>query len=134
MRSCGYRLADITSVGELLATLHGLAATAAVTRNRALADELRILACTYRHDIQYKISAEAELMICLQAAASRSGLDDWREFVGNWLEELAFDELEGSDGEVLLLQLRYLCQIVPGLWTCCERAYAALSAYNKSVH
>ena len=134
MRSCGYRLADITSTGELLATLHGLAATAAVTRNRALADELRILARTYRHDIQYKISAEAELMICLQAAASRSGLDDWREFVGNWLEELAFDELEGSDGEVLLLQLRYLCQIVPGLWTRCERAYAALSAYNKSVH
>ncbi len=131
---CGYRLADIKGVGEFLATLHGLAAVAAVSRNRTLADELRVLARVYRHDIQYKISAEAELMICLQAAASRTGPDDWREFVGNWLEELAFDELKGDDGEVLLLHLRYLCRIVPGLWASCERAYAALTAYNKRVH
>ena len=127
-----YRLANIEDKSQLLTILNGLATVAAVTRNRQLADELRILVRRYKHEDQYALSINEALIICLVAAASRADLNDWREFVGDWLTELAFSELENDDGEVLLWQLRCLCHAVPELWVSCGRADAALMAYNAS--
>lgn len=71
-------------------------------------------------------------MICLKAASSCVALNDWRDFVGDWLTELAFNDLEGKDGEVLHSYLQCLCRAVPELWISCGRADAALMAYNNS--
>jgi hypothetical protein len=127
-----YRLANIEDRSQLLAILNGLATVAAVTRNRTLADELRVLVRRYKHDAQYGLSIDEALMIGLVAGASRADLNDWREFVGEWLTELAFSELENDDGDVLLSHLRCLCNAVPELWVSCGRADAALIAYNAS--
>lgn len=129
-----YRLADLKDRSQLLAVLTGLATVAAVARSRELADELRILVRRYRNDGQYALSILEAVRICLVAAASRAGLNDWREFVGDWLTELAFDKLEGDDGVVFYSHMQCLLNAVPELWVSCGRANAALKAYNVSRH
>lgn len=124
-----YRLLNIESAGELLATLNGLAAVAAASRSLALADELRILVRKYRHDAEFPLSIREEVEICLFAAASRPNLNEWCEFVGDWLTELAFGDLSGNDEEVLCSYVRCLCHVVPELWFSCSKADAALVAF-----
>ena len=126
----GHRLANVEDRSQLLATLQGLATVAAVTRSSVLADELRILAGRYRRDPQYPLSIREDVWICLVAAASRADLNDWRDYVGDWLTELAFGNLAGDDGKVLHLCLQYLCHAVPELWVSCGRADAAVMAFN----
>ncbi len=50
--------------------------------------------------IETQLAAE-EARVCILAGASRINLDDWRDFVGKWLAELAFSDLKDNDGEVL---------------------------------
>ena len=95
-----------------------------------LADELRILARRYRRDPQYRLLIREDIRICLVAAASRADLNDWRDYVGDWLTELAFGDLAGDDGEVLHACLQYLCHAAPELWVSCGRADAAVMAFN----
>ena len=125
-----YRLACVEDRQQLFTILNGLATAAAVTRSKELASELRILVRRYRNDVQFTLSIQEALNICLVAAASHVNLTDWRDFAGDWLTELAFSELEGDEGEVLYSALQYLLRIVPNLWVSCGRADAALKAYN----
>ena len=123
-----HRLENINDRLHCLNVQTGLASVAAVTRSRSLGDELRILVRRYRRDTQHALSAGEAVRICLAAAASRSDLQDWREYVGGCLTELAFSELEDSDRNALHVQLQYLCHVDPGLWAYCSRADAALKA------
>ncbi len=129
-----YRLANVKDRPQLLAILNGLATVAAVARSHLLADELRILVRKYRRDSQYALSIKEAIRISLVAAASRANLNDWREYVGDCLTELAFSNLEGDDGAVLYSHLKCLIHAVPELWVSCGRADAALIAYNYSRH
>ena len=123
-----YRFADIESRSQLSSALNGLALVSAVTRNSALADELRILMRSYMRDAQYPITIEEILRNCLVAAASRADTEDWKVFVGECLTELAFGELKDHDRDVLHTRLQYLCHAVPELWAFCSQADAALEA------
>ena len=125
-----YRLSNVENRSQLLALLKGLAAVAATARSHKLADELRILVRRYIRDAQYAVSIEEAAKLCIVAAASRTDLNDWRDFVGDWLTELAFGDLKANDGEVLYSYLHRLCHAVPELWVTCGRADAALMAYN----
>lgn len=109
--------------------LNGLATVSAVSRNTALADELRILVRRYRRDSQYGFSIEEAMRMCLVASAAWEDLMEWREFSGEWLTELAFGKLEGNEGEVLHSHLTALLHSVPELWVSCARADAALEAF-----
>jgi len=129
-----YHLSNIEDKSQLLIILNGLATVAATGRYPALADELRILMRRYRHDAQYGFSIGEAIEICLVASASHKDLNEWREFAGEWLTELAFGQLTGDDGEVLQSRLQCLCHAVPELWACCSKADAALKAYNSSPH
>ena len=129
-----YRLTNIENRSQLISILNGLATVAAVARSRILADELRILARRYRCDPQYALSIEEAMRISLVAAASRVDLNDWRDFAGDWLTELAFGDLEGNDEEVLHSHIECLCHVVPELWVSCGRADAALMACRAGQH
>ena len=120
--------AEVEERSQLLSVMFGLASVAAVARNHALADEIRILVRNCRQDDQYKLSIEEILRISLVAAASREDQNDWIHFVGECLTELAFGELEDDDRDVLHTRLQYLCHAVPELWVFCSRADAALKA------
>lgn len=129
LRLANYRLANVEDQSQLVAILNGLATVAAVSRNPALADELRILVRRYRYDAQYGFSTEEAMRICLVASASCEDLMKWREYAGEWLTELAFDEFQGDEGAILHSHLQSLLHAVPELWVSCARADAALKAY-----
>ncbi len=125
-----YRLLNIEDKPQLVAILDGLSTVAARAKSRELADELRILVRKYRQDSEFSLTIQEILHICLVAAASRSDLNEWREFVGDWLTELAFGNLKDNEGRVLFSSLNGLCHVVPELWIFCSRADAALMAFN----
>lgn len=130
LRLGNYTLANLEDKSQLAGILIGLSTVAAVSRNPALADELRILVRRYRRDSQYGFSIEEAMRMCLVASAAREDLMAWREFAGEWLTELAFGELEGNEGEVLHSHLMALLHSVPELWVSCARADAALQAWR----
>ena len=130
LKRADYRIANLQDRSQLIAVLNGLAAVVATARSRDLADELRILVRKYRHDVQYPVQVAEDVQICLMAAASRTSKDEWRTFVSDWMTELAFGEMRSEDRELLRLQLLYLCRIVPELRVSCDKALAALKAYN----
>ena len=121
-------LAEVEERSQLLSVLFGLASVAAVARNHALADEIRILVRKCSQDDQYELSVEEILRISLVAAASRQVQNDWIHFVGECVTELAFGELEDGNRDVLHTHMQYLCHAFPELWATCSRADAALKA------
>ena len=127
-----YHLTNIEERDQLIAILEGLAGVAAVSRSCELANELRILVRKYRRDVQYALTIEEAMSICLVAAASRMDLNEWKDFAGECLTELAFGDLEKNEGKMLQADLKYLCHVVPELWISCGRADAALMAFNSS--
>jgi hypothetical protein len=129
LRLGNYTIANLKDKSQLVGILNGLATVAAVSRNRALADELRILVRRYRRDSQNSVSVEEAMSMCLVASAARADLAEWRRFAGDWLTELALGELEGNEGEVLHSHLSALLHSVPELWVSCARADAALQAW-----
>ena len=130
LKRTGHSLRDIESRSQLVAMMDRLATVAAVSRSSLLADELRILVRRYRRNPEYRLLIQEVVMFCLSAAASRSDLTEWTEFVGEWLTELAFEDLNEEEGRFLHEALKLLCQIVPQLWVTCGRADAALEAVN----
>ena len=128
LRRMRFRLANVKSTLELVVTLSGLATVAAVSGSSALADELRIVVRRYRLDGEFGLSIDDAIRICLIASASREDLIEWRDFAGEWLTELAFDELNGNEGAILHSSLQCLLHAVPELWISCGKADAALKS------
>lgn len=124
-----YFLLNIKNKSELLAILGGLASVAAVSRSLNLAEELRILVRRYRHDSQYRLSISETFQIALKTCAALENFTDWREFVGAWLTELAFGDLEKGEATILRSHLLKLLHSVPELWISCAKAEAALQSY-----
>ena len=132
LRMGNHRLENVTDQSEILSILNGLATVAATSRNIELAKELRILARRYTNDAQFRIPVQEAVRLCLISSASYEDYDDWRQFCGEWLTELAFGDLRDNDGGALYLNLQILCHIDPGLWVSCSKADAALKAYDMS--
>lgn len=130
LKRSNYHLQNIETKSQLATILDGLATVAAVSRSPVLADELQILVCRYRHDTEYALSIQEVIRICLIAAASRSDLSEWTRFVGDWLTELAFSDLNDDEAQGFHSCLNCLCHAVPELWVSCGRADAALLAFK----
>lgn len=129
LKISNHSLANIKNHSQMLYILRGLATVAAVSKDLALADEVRILARRYRQDKQYFLSIDEALIICLIASASQHDLKDWRESAGAWLTELAFEDFRNvEEGETFYSCLRCLRHLVPELWASCSKADAALQA------
>ena len=131
LRSSGHRMAEINSREQLWAVLRGLATVAAISGSCELADELRIVVRNYRNDGEHRLGIGQAVEVAVISAASRVEEADWREFMGEWLTEMAFGELEAAEGTLLHGYVRSLCEVVPKLWLSCGRADAALAAYNE---
>ena len=130
LKRSNHHFRNIKDKSQLVAILGGLSTVAAVARSPALADELQILVRKYGRDATYKLSIQEAIKICLVAAASRSELSEWTEFVGDWLTELAFGDLKDDEAQEFYLSLNWLCHVVPELWVSCGRADAALLAFK----
>lgn len=131
LRSGNFRFRNIETRRQLVAALYGLAAVAAATRNTALSDALRIVVRKYREDSSYVLSIQEMTNVNLTAAASHAELNDWADFVGECMSDIAFGDLNGDDGLQCYVYLIGLCHAVPELWVSCGRAAAALVAFNE---
>ncbi len=126
----GHRLQDVENSSQLVNISNGLATVAAVTRSLTLSSELRILVRRYRHGNEYALTVPEIITICLVAAACHQDVPSWTGFVGEWLTELAFGDLDEEEGEEFHSILNFLFHAVPELWVTCGRADAALEAFN----
>ena len=132
LKNNSHRIGNIENKQQLTTILCGLAALSSMTRSQSLADELRIVVRRYLCNGEFSLTIMESFFICLDAAASREELNEWLEFVGDWLTELAFSDIDRNESELLNFHLRCLMDVVPELWTTCGRAEAALSAYTAA--
>ncbi len=115
------------------ALLSGLAIVAAVTKGGELAEELRVFARFIRQRPGIHIAPEDSMRIAMVAAAGHRDRDKWCRFVGDWLTELAFEDMSRETAVILGQHLQTLCQLDPHLWETCARAEAACVAYAASL-
>lgn len=122
---------DLRKVGagqEVFSLLSGLAITAAVTRNRELADQVRVLARGLQRRLDEKISLENMIRIAVIAAASRDETQAWNQFVGDWLTEMAFEDISKGEANVLATYIGCMRHFEPLLWRSCAKAMAACNS------
>ena len=123
-----HRLGNLEDRTQLIDVLKGLAFVAAVSRSPDLADEVRLLVRRYRLDPEFRLSIPEVIRIAVVTAASRRELREWVDFLGDWLTEVAFGDLEEDEADQLGGHVRSLCHVVPDLWVTCGRADAAVGA------
>jgi hypothetical protein len=70
------------------------------------------------------------LRIVTMAAAAHADIDGWCTFVGDWLAELAYEDITRLEARILSSRIRTLCQIERGLWSTCARADAACASFS----
>ena len=129
VKRCGYVFSGLESKAQLLGVLNGLAYVAAISRDTALASDVRILVRRYRSNSQYDITLDEAVKMLLVASASHEDIVQWRNNVGEVFSELAFGRLDGDDGRLLHSRLLALLHSVPDLWVSCAKAEAALQAF-----
>ena len=123
-----HRLGNLEDRTQLIDVLNGLAVVAAVARSPDLADEVRLLVRRYRLDPEFRLAIAEVIRIAVVTAGSRRELREWVGFLGDWLTEVAFGDLEGDEADQLGGHVRRLCHAVPDLWVSCGRADAAVVA------
>jgi hypothetical protein len=133
LRRVKYQLRDIGAQGDGFSLLSGLAIVAAVTRSSDLSDDVRVLARVVRRRPGFHFSPNDLLRIGLIAAAAHENAEKWRGFVGDWVNELAFEEMTGQEAARLCEQVRLLCHLDPDLWATCSRGHAACEAFAASA-
>ena len=128
-----YRFRDVENRRQVFSVIRGLAVAAAICRNRALADSVRKAVRRYRNDPQWRLTAGEALEILMIAAASRDDLDEWMSFVGDVFTEIAFEDLQEDEKNLLGAFIQSACEITPQLWTRCGRADAAVAGCRGAI-
>lgn len=73
------------------------------------------------------------MKIAMVAAAAYGEHSAWMTCVGEWLTELAFENITRDEAINLLSHIQVLCQLEPSLWETCARAEAACRAFSDSA-
>jgi hypothetical protein len=133
LRRVKYQLRQVRAQNETFSLLSGLATVAAVTRSSELAEEVRTLVRVVRRRPDAGIVTEDAMRIAMVAAAAYSDNSQWCKFVGEWLTELAFEDMPREKAAILHRHINLLCQLEPHLWETCARAEAATKALAASV-
>lgn len=126
LRRVSFELHDKRSA--VVSIVLALAVAAAVCRSTTLADAVRDLALRHVADDRPQLSLAEKLDVVLTLSATRSDETEWARSVGGTLEQLAFNDLEKQERQLLHSYIRQLCQLKPELWTYCARADAAVAS------
>lgn len=128
LRRTKYQVNVGADSGKIFSLLSGLAVVAAVSRAPELANEVRILSRVQRRRPGVTIEADNLMRIALIAAASEVDLDNWSKIVGEWLTEIAYEDIDPATASAMQAHIRTLCELVPQLWRTCAKAEAAFAA------
>jgi len=106
--------------------LLGLASVAAVNRHAKLCNDIHTaLRVNWRLN-KGQLTAEEAFRVGVFACTAHAELIDWTERVGQFMTELALQDLAKEDAEVLQSHLLFMCHLIPELWGTCGQAHAAL--------
>jgi hypothetical protein len=133
LRRAKHQLRQVRAQNETFSLLSGLATVAAVTRSSELAEEVRILVRVIRRRPGIDITLDDAIRIAMIAAAGYSDRDKWCKCLGEWLTELAFEDMTREQAVFFRQHLDILCQLEPNLWETCARAEAACAAFVASA-
>ena len=97
---------------------------------RLITDHLS--ASRHSTNTQFRVADGLGESVAGLAAAANSDLAAWSETVGDWLNELAFEDMTCEEAIALQRKIYALLHVEPALWETCGRAEAALSAFVKS--
>ena len=128
LRRAKYQLREVGVGAPASALLYGLAVVAAVTRSEALAAEVRVLVRVVRRRPSIAMSPSETFRIVMVAAAAFSDIEKWCTFLGEWLTELSYEDIDPLAAKVLQNRIRGLCAIERRLWGTCARADAACAS------
>ena len=128
----GYQFRKSSGNDDPSLLLNGLAMVSAVTRSRALANEVRNLCRVARRRVSSRLPLGEAVRVALVAAAASDELSAWSDVVGDWLTELGFADMTREEAVALQGELYTLLHVEPVLWETCGRAEAALSAFLKT--
>lgn len=133
IKAAKYRIRDNARTGQNFGMLSGLAMVSAVTRSQDLAREIRVLNRVVLRRTNSDLDIIQSLRIGMIAANAFADLNEWRKFVGDWVTELSFSDLDRATASQLHGLVEVLCDLEPALWATLSKADAALTSYIKSV-
>ena len=132
IEAAGHRFTASTDDDTVKTLLNGLAAVASVTRNPALAEQVRILCRKRRYERPDADFSHKELLVALIGAAAHSELEEWLKFVAAWIEEITFAISDKAQAGQMLTDLNVLCVIEPRLRSAIGRSMAGLELFARA--
>ncbi|EGQ9458314.1 hypothetical protein HYO25_03990 [Vibrio parahaemolyticus] len=126
IRSSGHMFENIESIELLHGCLNGLAVAASVTKSELLADELLILTRVYRIEFLKEKKLQELVYIGVLASGSFSNITSWCKYLGQYLSELTYLNLDYEERQKLYYLIKAICNLEPRLFTTVSKAYVLL--------
>jgi len=130
IRASNFRFAEQMSDVERVTLIHGLAEAASRLRSESLAKSVRAVSRVYSENAGTERQYSDEVIVSLLAAGAFEEFDAWKEFLGEWLNELCFNANRGAEGE-LRASVEIICLIEPRLRSKIGAGLAALELIQK---
>lgn len=127
-----HQLTETKDKDSIYHVLNGLAVVSSLVRSKKLSESVKILSRIYRDYLNVNSEPENILAIGLISAAAYEDLDEWAEFVGQWITELVYLPLEEKAVLSLLSMIENLCIIEPYLYYTCGRSLEILNCLKKT--
>ncbi|MEM5550673.1 hypothetical protein WNY63_08025 [Pseudoalteromonas neustonica] len=126
IRSSGHMFEKIESIEVLYSCLNGLAVAASITKSELLADELLILTRVYRKELLKERKLQDLVFIGVLASGSFSSITSWCKYLGQYLSELTYLDLEYEEKQSLYYLIKAICNLEPRLFTTISKAYVLI--------
>lgn len=128
LRDTKHQISKTKNHDQIIYLINGLARVAAITRSTDIAKELRVLTRRYRNYLTSDLHNNELLATGLVAAAAWEDFDEWLNYIGEWITEIAFLPLTNKDASNLYAWLNQLLLLEPTLYCSCGKAIAALES------
>ncbi|MUL16281.1 hypothetical protein [Aliivibrio fischeri] len=126
IRSSGHMFEKIESIEVLYNCLNGLAVATSITKSELLADELLILTRVYRNEFLKEHKLQELVFIGLLASGAFNCITSWCKYLGQYLSELTYLDLEYEEQQKLYCLIKAICNLEPRLFTTISKAYVII--------
>jgi len=121
LENAQHQLKETNDKESIYLVLNGLAIVAASARSKKLSASVMILSRRYRDYLNVNAEPENILGMGLVASAAYKDINEWAEYIGQWVNELAHLPLAPEALASLKSMLEQLCILEPYLYYTCGR-------------
>lgn len=131
LENAQHQLKETDDKESIYQTLNGLAKVSGLVRSKKLAASVMILSRIYRDYLNVNAKPENIMAVGLVASSAYEDKNEWAEYIGQWLNELAYLPLEVGAVSSLRSMLEQLCILEPYLYYTCGRPLEVLSYLER---